>query len=75
MKILLIFNEKKFEYDIFNLIRAFYPDAEMEIRYEETDQMLSGEPDQTLSAEADLDRKSTRLNSSHNVASRMPSSA
>ena len=24
---------------------------------------------------ADLDRKSTRLNSSHNVASRMPSSA
>ncbi|MBR0397378.1 MAG: coproporphyrinogen dehydrogenase HemZ [Eubacterium sp.] len=45
MKILLIFNEKKFEYDIFNLIRAFYPDAEMEIRYEETDQILSAEAD------------------------------
>ena len=43
MKIRLIFNEKKFEYDIFNLIRAFYPEAEMEIRYEETDQFMSEE--------------------------------
>ena len=46
MKIVLIFNEKKFEYDIFNLIRAFYPDAEMEIRYEDS---LPGEtvPEET----------------------------
>ena len=54
MKILLIFNEKKFEYDIFNLIRAFYPDAEMEIRYEETDQLLSEEAEQKLPEDAEL---------------------
>ena len=31
--------------------------------------------DGTINDEVDIDRKSTRLNSSHNVASRMPSSA
>ncbi len=53
MKIRLIFNEKKFEYDIFNLIRAFYPEAEMEIRYEETDQFMSEEAEPS-SGEEDL---------------------
>ena len=36
---------------------------------------VEGKPDVLIYKEGEADRKSTRLNSSHNVASRMPSSA
>ena len=33
MKIELVLNENKFEYDLYHLIQAFYPEAEITIRY------------------------------------------
>ena len=41
--------------------------------HQEVEQMLAQNP--LLEPEEDLDRKSTRLNSSHKTVSRMPSSA
>src|SRR3546814_1479514 len=41
----------------------------------ETAQQQNAEAEQRADAEADTDRKSTRLNSSHSCATRMPSSA
>ena len=52
--IVVMLNKRDFEYDIYSLVRAFYPGVDVSVKVlEETAQ-----PEER-------DRKSTRLNSSH----------
>ena len=77
-------NRTEFEYDIHSLLKAFFPKEDVEIYYtkeahaEEKNVACtnhSAENETESASHFSIDRKSTRLNSSHNVISRMPSSA